>query len=407
MGQALEKSERQFPNDAVDVLIEIKNWRQLLSRYGEGATSEIARDVCANVKVLDGVSMATLTVRDGFINARLTLPFGSENVELAGRQLNRLMRGLADATSGLSSLAVLEASLRSKSCGAISIECDQSDPIRSTVVRIPASEGSEDIRIATGVMDAIAARRLSFVVQPIHATDGGERVLYVESLARMRAKDSGALIFPGSFIPSLERVGMTRRFDVFAVGAMIDLLDENADISIGCNISAQSALEDECWGAIFKTLAARPEIASRLVIEITETAPLVAGKGRRFVNRLRGLGCRIAIDDFGTGFGVQTGIEIGAPDIIKLDGSFVKAARTGELGRTRLGGMASLASDLADCVIVEGIETAADLEMVRELGISWAQGYFFGYPLAYKKATVMLSASVFDSLDEILPAGKF
>jgi len=131
---------------------------------------------------------------------------------------------------------------------------------------------------------------------------------------------------------------------------------------------------------VFATLSRRRDVASRLVIEITETAPMVPEDGRRFVSRMKHLGCRIAIDDFGVGFGVKTGIEVGQPDIIKVDASFIAGARAGQAGLRRFRGMVSLARDLAGCIIVEGVEDVDDLAVVRRAGVQWVQGYHFGRP---------------------------
>lgn len=98
------------------------------------------------------------------------------------------------------------------------------------------------------------------------------------------------------------------------VSSVIDRLALDETLTLGCNISAQSALISQSWEAIFDRLERLPGVADRLVIEITETAPVVPSQGRGFSRRLNSLGCRLAIDDFGAGYGVQNGMEIGTPD---------------------------------------------------------------------------------------------
>jgi len=117
-----------------------------------------------------------------------------------------------------------------------------------------------------------------------------------------------------SQLHSIERAGFLNEFYRIVVSSVIDRLALDETLTLGCNISAQSALISQSWEAIFDRLERLPGVADRLVIEITETAPVVPSQGRGFSRRLNSLGCRLAIDDFGAGYGVQNGMEIGTPD---------------------------------------------------------------------------------------------
>ncbi|OJA43467.1 hypothetical protein BGV68_33735 [Burkholderia ubonensis] len=118
-------------------------------------------------------------------------------------------------------------------------------------------------------------------------------------------------------------------------------------------------------------------IAQRVVLEISESAPLTLGRACRFGNMLRQLGCVIAIDDFGVAYGIETNIAIDRPDIIKIDAPFRSGTSTDTNVRFRLAGIIRIAWDMSPTVIVEGIGHDADVEHIRDAGALWAQGRCF------------------------------
>ncbi|MDN7459025.1 EAL domain-containing protein [Burkholderia cenocepacia] len=162
-----------------------------------------------------------------------------------------------------------------------------------------------DIRAAGMVLAAIARGRVMLCAQPIVSVQDGEQVLYHECLVRIVGADGRSIAFPSAFIPSLERLDFMRFLDRYVVGMAIDFMESNVDLRLGVNISAQSANYVQWWESILLRLESRPDIACRLVIEITETTQLSSVSGQIFVERLRRVGCSIAVDDFGDGFSVE------------------------------------------------------------------------------------------------------
>jgi EAL domain-containing protein (putative c-di-GMP-specific phosphodiesterase class I) len=232
---------------------------------------------------------------------------------------------------------------------------------------------------ATVLYDAMLEGRISLAVQPVVDIQSMHVQLYGECLARLCGPD-GSNVSPGNFVPALERLNLCRHFDQFMVRRVIGLLRRNPSMSLAVNVSGQSVRHDVLWAATLLDLASELEIARRLVIEITETAPVPLSKGRMLIARLRRLGCRIAIDDFGAGYGVQTGMEIDTPDIIKIDGSVLRRARQGGRDFRRLQKLVALASNMATSVVIEGVESRSDLELARDVGARWVQGQHVGSP---------------------------
>ncbi|CAM2198022.1 EAL domain-containing protein [Paraburkholderia kururiensis] len=199
------------------------------------------------------------------------------------------------------------------------------------------------------------------------------QVLYEECLARVQ----GEALSPAQFIPLLERFSMVCTFDRYVMGQAVALLRGEPDVRLGVNVSALSMLPEVMWEVRFRQLEQMPEVASRLVVEVTESARMDVTLGGRFVRRLRQAGCRVAVDDFGVGYGVETAVSIRTPDIIKIDASLLVAARRGGAAQKRLAGMVRIAGSLARQVVVEGVEDQRDLELARQAGAQWAQGRLF------------------------------
>ncbi|HEX6399702.1 MAG TPA: EAL domain-containing protein, partial [Actinomycetota bacterium] len=95
---------------------------------------------------------------------------------------------------------------------------------------------------------------------------------------------------------------------------------------------------------------------------------------------LRDLGVRIAIDDVGAGYAGLSRIVVLAPDFIKLDRAVVAGVATDPFRRSLIQRMVSFASDVGIEVIAEGIETKADLEVLRSLSVPYGQGFLLGRP---------------------------
>jgi EAL domain-containing protein (putative c-di-GMP-specific phosphodiesterase class I) len=229
------------------------------------------------------------------------------------------------------------------------------------------------------VWSAVREGRVEFAFQPICHSANRSSVLYYECLVRCIDENS-RVISPVEFIPDLERNGEIRRFDFHVFQRAVALLGEHPEVTLGVNVSALSAVGDPLWDPAFLWLSDRPDVARRLVVEITETASVEPAGARAFARRLRQMGCRVAVDDFGTGYSLQAATAVGQVDIVKIDASFI-----GSVGRSvdalcRFDAVVASALKFGDCIVVEGIENEGDLSLVCGAGIEWVQGYYFGRP---------------------------
>lgn len=233
------------------------------------------------------------------------------------------------------------------------------------------------MQIVTDFYQALSQGQLLLAFQPVVWLPGSSRVMYQEGLLR-QANVEGPGAYPFAL---LERHQMMRELDRSVVHCVIERLLQDDHLRLGCNISAQSAIIDSFWTDIIQLLREAPSVASRLVIEITESAtPPSTQAAIEFVLCLRELDCRVAIDDFGSGLGTLEFIRKTRPDIVKIDQGYLQRARLETNSAQTLTHLVQLCKTLAPCVIVEGIETEADLALATACGSEWGQGYLFGRP---------------------------
>ncbi|WP_234190289.1 EAL domain-containing protein [Shinella sp. NM-101] len=234
---------------------------------------------------------------------------------------------------------------------------------------------------AVAAYKALRDRRLALAFQSIRSADG-DGLLYREVLARIVPEDGGSeLIGPGAFVPALEQLRLARLFDRAVVMDTLAALRMAPSSRLGCNISAQSAADDEYWTSIFALLAAEPDIAGRLIVEITETAGFPDPDAAQwFVARLKRLGCEVAVDDFGVGCNSISLTAMLRPSIVKIDGSFLRVNAGQIFGGEFVQSLIRLSSCLAAHVVVEGVEDEICLQLAMRAGARWLQGYYIDLP---------------------------
>jgi PAS domain S-box-containing protein len=239
------------------------------------------------------------------------------------------------------------------------------------------------------VQQALAENRFVLHAQPIIDLRTGEAVQR-EVLLRMRAPEtasvSAALIAPGSFLPVAEEFGLITEIDRWVIDRSSEIAATGDAVQI--NVSARSvsdpSLVDYIEHAIERT-GANPE---KIVFEITETV-LVGDRAaaRAFVERLHDFGCRIALDDFGTGYSGFTYLKHLPIDFLKIDIEFVRDLTHSSASRLVVAAVVDLAAGFGLQTVGEGVEDQDTLDLLRELGVDFAQGFHIGRPAPLQVAS--------------------
>ena len=206
------------------------------------------------------------------------------------------------------------------------------------------------------------------------------RVRFYECLLRMRDTD-GSLVAAGQFVPVLEQLGIVRMIDRHTLEMVFEQLDANPQVTLAVNISALTVTHPAWLRDLTALLRDRPDLAKRLIVEITETAALYdIEESARFVANVRDLGCQVALDDFGAGFTTFRHLKSLTVDLIKIDGSFVCGIAESPENQLFVRNLLSLAQSFGLETVAECVETQHQLDCLAQLGCNRSQGFLHGSP---------------------------
>jgi PAS domain S-box-containing protein len=222
------------------------------------------------------------------------------------------------------------------------------------------------------LLTALAAGKLGVVYQPVVRLSDGRTIGY-EALARFADPGHES---PGEWFDDAREVGLTAELEFAAVRlALANLGDVPVETWLSVNLSPASILTPE-----FEHLIGN-QLAKRLVIEITEYAPVDDYRAlAAALQAFKAAGGRLAVDDVGAGYSSLHHILELEPDFIKLDIVLARAIETDAKRRALASCLAVFAQSLGITAIAEGVETAGQLQGLSALGIRHGQGYFLARP---------------------------
>jgi diguanylate cyclase (GGDEF)-like protein len=237
----------------------------------------------------------------------------------------------------------------------------------------------KNIDIGEQIQKALADDRMAFAYQPVVDSKTHE-TRYYETLLRMHS-ETHQVIAAGVFVPVAEKLGLMRKLDRRALDLAIKDLRDFPDITLALNISSLTVTDQSWLRALVGELKVTPEIASRLIVEITETAALEDfDVSARFVAQIRDLGCKVALDDFGSGYTSFRHLKSLTVDVVKIDGAFVKDVASNSENQLFIRTLLGLAEGFGLETVAECVETADEAWILRNEGANYLQGYYFGKP---------------------------
>ncbi|MCP5027824.1 MAG: EAL domain-containing protein [Actinomycetia bacterium] len=219
--------------------------------------------------------------------------------------------------------------------------------------------------------------------QPQIDIDTGE-VVGLEALARWVTDDG--VIPAGDLIDTLEWLGETHRLleaVVEAVARAAHDLDALYQGRFWINLSAADIGPADAADRLLEVLVRSGMAPHRVGIEVTESLPILdLAHARRVLGSLRSAGYGVAVDDFGTANTPLLYLTALPVDLVKLDRSLVEDLDGRPENMAMLRAMREVSRSLGLEVVVEGVETRRQVEVLRELGLRVAQGYVFARPMA-------------------------
>jgi EAL domain-containing protein (putative c-di-GMP-specific phosphodiesterase class I) len=223
---------------------------------------------------------------------------------------------------------------------------------------------------------ALDQDRLAVSAQPIFDLESGE-VAREELLVRM-LDEHGDMIPPASFLPAAERFGLVQEIDLQVLAAAVERVGEGVPVAV--NVSALSLADPRYLTALQQAIASGLD-PGRFNFEVTEsTAVANMVDTQEFARRIRELGCSLALDNFGTGFSSFTYLREIPAQYLKIDIEFVRELKRSPGDQQLVEAIVAIARGLGQKTVAEGIEDEETLQLIRKLGVDYAQGFHFERP---------------------------
>jgi diguanylate cyclase (GGDEF)-like protein/PAS domain S-box-containing protein len=246
----------------------------------------------------------------------------------------------------------------------------------------------EEMKWVSRITSAVEEDRLELFYQPIVGIgkDNAAGRGHYELLLRMRDVD-GEIVGPDLFIPAAERYNLMSTLDRWVIRqALTQLADRNpeagkARYTVAINLSGTSLSEDRFLEFVIDELREQQLPEGAVCFEITETAAISnLARVIHFMQALKKLGCRFSLDDFGSGLSSFTYLKNLPVDYLKIDGQFIRHVVEDAVDESMVKAINEVGNAMGIETIAERVESEEVVHKLSELGVRYAQGYFFARP---------------------------
>ncbi len=255
------------------------------------------------------------------------------------------------------------------------------------------TEAENRLKLEHDLRQALALGQFHVAYQPLIAARSQDIVGF-EALLRWQHPTRGA-ISPAVFVPLAEEAGLIQEIGEWVLRtAARDCATWPAAVSVAVNLSPLQLKLAHLPAMISDALARARLSANRLEVEVTESVFMGDSDASLDVlRRIRALGVRIALDDFGTGYSSLGYLNRTIFNKLKIDGSFVRDSATRPETVSIIQAIVTLANCFQMTITAEGIETQDDYRRMTEFGCHQMQGYLFGRPVPYARATELVGSA--------------
>ncbi len=227
--------------------------------------------------------------------------------------------------------------------------------------------------------------------QPIFTTpvkDGKGKLKHLgaEALVRWNSNSLGFLS-PDEFIPLAEYLGLITPIGNHVLKRACECCRQwneagDTDFAIGVNISVVQIMQNDILDIIKSCLEENNLKPENLILEITERLAINdLARTKQTLLAIKDMGIRLAMDDFGTGYSALSSLKALPFDIIKVDKDFVKDIADDEYSKAFVRSMVDMGNAIGAEICIEGVETKAQMDALKDMGVKYIQGYYYDKPL--------------------------
>jgi diguanylate cyclase (GGDEF)-like protein len=270
------------------------------------------------------------------------------------------------------------------------------------------------MNLETDLRRAMANQELVVFYQPVLAVSDGT-LLGFEALVRWQHSERG-LLLPGEFIQVAEETGLIIQIDRWVMREACRQLREwqttisgQENLRMSVNLSGKQINQPDLVPFIRRTIQEVGIAPEHLNLEITETTVMENHvRTVEVLNALRGVGVQIQVDDFGVGYSSLSYLSRFPLDALKIDQSFVSTMHKDQTNMRIVQAIVMMTHGLGIKVVAEGVETAAQLKNLREMGCEFVQGHLIAVPLDKDQARRLLDKQnkVIDGRKPALPTAS-
>lgn len=243
------------------------------------------------------------------------------------------------------------------------------------------SETKTRLSVLSEIREALVNEELFLMLQPKTSMVTGGVVGY-EALVRWQHPVKG-LIPPNAFIPIVEQSGLYFELDMYVFRNALTIVKEYPQINkpISVNISANSLHHNDFIDELKLIINEENADISNIELEITENSLVRSDMAIQHLKSLKELGFTLCLDDFGAGYS-SLGYLLRLPlDVIKIDRAFISYITEDKRALALLKGMLQICHDLHKEVVVEGVETQEQVDLLVQYNVDVAQGFFYFKPM--------------------------
>jgi diguanylate cyclase (GGDEF)-like protein len=261
---------------------------------------------------------------------------------------------------------------------------------------------NKELEWVNRINEALDENRFELYFQPIVPTKNDNSKHHYEILIRM-LDESGNLVMPGDFLPTVEKYNFARRLDRWVINNVFWWLHNNPEhVSnlelCSINLSGNTLTDPDIAMYITQQFQEHKISPEKISFEITETAAINNfDTALEFIASIKKLGCRFALDDFGSGLSSFAYLKKLPVDYLKIDGQFVKDMIEDDIDFEIVKSVNSIGHVMNMQIIAEYVESEKIFSTLKLLGVDFAQGFGIGKPMPLKNFDEMDSYKVASS----------
>lgn len=242
--------------------------------------------------------------------------------------------------------------------------------------------------IEKSISNGLADGKFEVYYQPTYTIDG-RRLHGAEALVRLHDDEMG-MLFPDEFIPVAENIGLIDAIDDFVLMDVCKTIkEEKLDEIVDCinvNLSVMQLMKPDFVEHVNGLVEMTGVDKKFINFEVTES---ISSENYEImntaINNLKKEGFQFSLDDYGTGYSNMKALALMNLDCIKIDKSILWEAEKSKLGFIILENNIRMIHQMHLSILVEGVETEAQIKLLEPMGVNYLQGYFFSKPVPKDK----------------------